>query len=298
MSPDDPRHGRYAGVIAHARAGIPECDPCIAARRKAQSRASNLRKLGHKGFVDATPVRRHIDALIAAGMTTHTIASRAGVSDTTVLHAGRQHLEMHYLTAEAIFGVRATPYAQGLVSAVGTLRRLQALATLGWSITAIHAAAEELGVDLTLSVIRYVLRRLDPRVRVRTRDAVTTVYDHLSMRLPEPGRAVSLTRGQASKRGYLPPLAWDDIDDPNEVPEGWEYAAPRRENQHNRRATDPVVVMRLLEGERVPSTPEERSAAMEQWIADGGSRNELASWHGWKPERYTLRLRLVQGGAA
>lgn len=275
MNPDDPRHGRYAGVIAHARAGIPECDPCIAARRKAQSRASNLRKLGHKSYVDAAPVRRHINALTTAGMTTRTIASRAGVSDTTVLNAGRQHLEMHYLTAEAILGVQATPYAQGLVSSVGTLRRLQALAAIGWSITAIGTAADELGVDLTLSVIRYVLRGCDPRVRVRTHDAVTAVYDHLSMTIPAPSRAVSLTRGHAQKREYLPPLAWDDID-----------SDPAPTTCGRDREIDPVVVSRVLAGDVVPATRAERTEIFRRWVAMGRPLSGLEAQTGWSPNRY------------
>jgi hypothetical protein len=97
------------------------------------------------------------------------------------------------------------------VSAVGTQRRLQALAAIGWSS---RVVAGRLGVT------PQTLRRLHEQVHVwtTTRDRVAAVYDELSM---TPG---GCRRAQtwAVKRGWLPPLSWNDeeMDDPAATPMG------------------------------------------------------------------------------
>jgi hypothetical protein len=48
---------------------------------------------------------------------------------------------------------------------------------------------------------------------------VRDIYDQLSMQIPE-GRYVARTRNHAERMGWPPPLAWDDIDDPDECPSG------------------------------------------------------------------------------
>lgn len=296
MRDDDKRHGTYAGVVAHARAGIPECPRCVEARRRSQARWSNLRKLGYKHYLSAEPVRRHVEELLAGGMTYTAIAERAGVSVTTVEDAGREQSEVHRVTAEAILGVPLTPHPEGQIDATGTRRRLQALATLGWSQNAIVAESVHTGTPLTLSVVRYIMAGTSPTVRVRTRDAVASLYERCSMIRPAPSRAVSMARAIARREGYLPPLAWNDIDDPNEQPEGWQYQPRKTRNQHADEL-DPVVVQRLLEGDKIPSTAAEKAEAIAVWVANGGSINEFCRIHGWNDSRYTT-LRVIQGGAA
>jgi hypothetical protein len=56
-----------------------------------------------------------------------------------------------------------------------------------------------------------------PTVRRSTASAIARAYDALSMKLPVPANryhwaAICKTRSQARKRGWLPPLAYDDID--------------------------------------------------------------------------------------
>lgn len=176
------------------------------------------------------------------------------------------------------------------VPALGTKRRMRALQALGWTLTEIAAqmGSERSRVEKWCSEEKHY-------VYASTAQRVAEVYDRLSMIVPE-GPWATRTRNHARKQGYAPPLAYDDIDNDPE-PTGWEYRERITDNQFSD-ALDPVVVMRLLEGDRVPSTKAEKEAAMAQWIADGGARNELARWHGWKPERYTARLRLVDGEAS
>lgn len=44
MSPDDPRHGTTAGYAAHARAGVPICEPCQVARAEYVRKRDDARK--------------------------------------------------------------------------------------------------------------------------------------------------------------------------------------------------------------------------------------------------------------
>ena len=108
------------------------------------------------------------------------------------------------------------------VPIIGTRRRLQALTTLGWSPPelAVHAGMHP-----------GVVRRLrsdegshpsyadTAAVLTLTRDRVGVVYDRL-WAVPSVGPKATVMRRMALRRGWLPPLAWDDdtIDDPGFVP--------------------------------------------------------------------------------
>lgn len=103
-----------------------------------------------------------------------------------------------------------------LVDAAGSRRRLQALMTVGWSVTAL---AEDVGITAG---------RLHPLVNGRQRlvsrtrhDRLVELYDRLwDVRPPEHDRgsrvSAERSRRHAARRGYRPPMWWDDdvIDDP------------------------------------------------------------------------------------
>lgn len=97
-------------------------------------------------------------------------------------------------------------------------RRLQALQALGWSKVVI---AEHAGI------VPQALYESDKHAAFVTRrrfDQIDATYRALSMRLPPTdttGQAVSVGKVLASARrnGWLPPLAWEDIDDPDERPD-------------------------------------------------------------------------------
>ena len=166
-----------------------------------------------------------------------------------------------------------------LVSPVGTVRRIQALQALGWS-------AREIGARVGRSDnwVHMIVR--SPNVTTTTADLVAKAYDELSMVVPI-GRYHTRCRNHARRLGYLPPLAWDDIDRDPEPPAAL-YSGPD---------IDPVVVMRLLEGCRVKANAAEREEALAQWRADGGSEREFCRLHGFKAGRYG-RLRLVESEAS
>jgi hypothetical protein len=98
------------------------------------------------------------------------------------------------------------------VDATGTRRRLQALATAGWSAQVI---ADLLGVGPKTHICRI---RAGARARVlrSTAQRVQALYDELWDR---PGPSL-YARNYAAKRAWALPLAWDDdtIDDPAAAP--------------------------------------------------------------------------------
>lgn len=93
----------------------------------------------------------------------------------------------------------------------GTVRRVQALVALGWPVRLI---AEEANVNE--KSLRTFMYSPGDTVTVTRAEAIAVVFERLCMTRGPSKASATIAR----KRGYVPPLAWDDIDDPNEVPEG------------------------------------------------------------------------------
>lgn len=118
---------------------------------------------------------------------------------------------------------RGTPR---LIDPTGTQRRIQALVALGWTYGKI---GERLGISsggVYRMIVRYGVVRRDIAERA------AAVYDEMSMTLPptrtrQEKRDASYARTVARKHGWAPPLAWDNIDDPNEIPKGIGYKPQR-----------------------------------------------------------------------
>lgn len=109
-----------------------------------------------------------------------------------------------------------------LIPALGTTRRMQALAALGWTTTDM---APRLGVGTVRA--GHLLSGVYDRVHRDTAARVAKLYDELSMtvprdgsKAPRAGRVHERQRRDSAKKGWAPPLAWDDIDDPDEEPQG------------------------------------------------------------------------------
>jgi hypothetical protein len=95
-----------------------------------------------------------------------------------------------------------------VVPSLGSQRRIRALMALGWTEKLIGAQVGH----VTASTVRGVL--MNETVTARTAQRIAEVYERLSMRHGPSAR----TRALARNRGWLPPLAWDSIDDPDERP--------------------------------------------------------------------------------
>ena len=162
------------------------------------------------------------------------------------------------------------------VDPTGTKRRIQALQALGW--TQAHIASAT-GL-CTAATVTKILRDSSAWVFPSTAARVSQAYDVLSMR-PGPSQ---LTVKYAARRGWPPPLAWDDdtIDDPAAKP----YRPTSRNPGRGRDLVDEVLVQRALSGQPVTgANPAERRLVIEGWRKSGRPLNELERIQGWATHR-------------
>lgn len=99
----------------------------------------------------------------------------------------------------------------GLVSPLGVVRRLEALMAMGWT-----SAELSPYFDLTYREgVNHLLQSARHRMVLRaTHEQVVQVYEKLCATPGPSGK----TRRSSARKGWPPPFAWDDIDDPGEVP--------------------------------------------------------------------------------
>lgn len=175
------------------------------------------------GFVDAKPARRHVDALRQAGYTWAALAELTGLSEPAVRKVGKWTGQAT-CTLDTRNRILSVPVPEqrvtgrGRVPAIGTARRVQALMVLGWSQ---EALAGELGFRDQRAVSWLIHRRT--WVTAETAAKVAAAFDRLQWTVGPSGRAAS----RAKTRGWFPPAAWDDIDDPDETPTLGEKAVVR-----------------------------------------------------------------------
>lgn len=98
-----------------------------------------------------------------------------------------------------------------LVDATGTKRRIQALLALGWTLREI---GEESG-GYTKNWAHLILKQ--DIVVSTTAAKIDGAFERLCMTVPIGPYRVR-TRNRARHNGWLPPLVWNDIDDPDEQP--------------------------------------------------------------------------------
>lgn len=144
---------------------------------------------------------------------------------------------------------RAQAYGrwEGLIDATGTIRRIRALATIGWSF---RYLAERRGHESGACAIRQLASGQRHKVTADTARAFALLYDELCTSDGPSVRAVTWAR----KRGWHGPEAWTDptIDDPAAepaVPEVVDDVLVQRAV-----AGDPDAVAALNKAERVEAT--------------------------------------------
>lgn len=289
MTPDDPRHGTNAGYHAHIKSGDSPCNSCREARRTYNRRTNKNRRRGWSGLVPVDRARQHILALRTTGMTWDQIGDAAGVARSTVFRTAgldRPTDRIRSSTAAKILAVRDMEPDPARVPLFRARRRLQALQCLGWSLAEIGERCGWSSQNL-LAIIRDNTWRPRETVSAATFAKIARVYDELSMRVAPNDRYTSNVRNRARRLGYMPPLAWDDIDDPNEQPRGVHRTGEDRTRTKD--DVDPVVVERVLAGDKLPTTKAEKFEITRRWTADGRSLNELERLTGWKSDRYVVR---------
>jgi hypothetical protein len=172
--------------------------------------------------VDAEKVRAHVRSLMAAGMGRRRIAAVADVNGSTLSRHlyGRNGrpapVTMRHDLAQKLLNVRPDLAPSALVPSVGTVRRLRALAAIGWTLPEVAAAA-----GWTLPNLCDLVSSTNGQVTVRTARMVAALYERLSM-TPPAGPGAARARARAGRRGWVPPLAWNEgaIDDPKARPHG------------------------------------------------------------------------------
>lgn len=220
--PDHAHEGTSVCYIQH-RCG---CDACRRSQAERHARRKRLKLYGRwdSGLVAADPVRAHLRALGEYGIGWKRSAALAAVSKTTVYQLlygrsepGRRHGErakrVKRETAERILALRpdvALMADAALVPSRGARRRVEALVAAGWPVDRIARRLGRSGSNLWTTVC-------GDHVRVSTHREIAALFDELALIDPPCAsnyeRAASeRARRRARTRGWLPALAWDDID--------------------------------------------------------------------------------------
>lgn len=160
-------------------------------------------------------LRRHIEALLAAGVTQSQIALEAGVNLKTIgwilsgraeagvppgYRIGRVHVARIRAIAVPVV-LHAGVADSGSVAAVGTVRRLRALVAAGYPVEELAAR-----LSVTQEWVAEVIGERRQEVLAGLARTVAELFDSLQM-IPGPSASA---REFASARGWAPPLAWDE----------------------------------------------------------------------------------------
>lgn len=271
------RHGtRVAYVKDRCR-----CPDCTAANTAASRTRYRQKAVGRwQPFTDATQVREHLTALRAAGIGVERIAQLTGMSLSHVRGLASSRPErsnatgkVRHNTAARILAIQVGPDCWAgcsRVPALGTRRRLQALARLGWSLELLAAQLGRGPASLRRSMA-------GDTVTADTARSVASLYARLEWTGPpttgaEQRAAADAVRREAEARGWLPPLAWDDIDtDP---------APPSTPPATATPDIDDVAVERALVGDGVTYeqlTPAEQHTVIAVLTERGRSIRDIAA---------------------
>lgn len=226
------------------------CDECRAGRAAAARRRNKLKAYGRfdrdSKFVDAQPVRDHVNELRAAGIGWKRVAELSGVGNTAISQLvygrkgskndprkGEELKRVLRSKADKIMAVQAEDVLEstgGLVPAIGVHRRIQALAYMGWSLAKIGRL---IGVQRA-NMNSLLLRKT---VTVGMFKRVDKVYRELWDKRPAHDLwrekiAYERTVRMARDRHWKSALAWDDIDsDVRPVKPGDEFSVDAAEER-------------------------------------------------------------------
>lgn len=197
-------HGTATGYVAWRC----RCQPCTNANRKRLNRYK-LRKLnGVDVWGDIDAVHDHIEWLRSSGISYHAIARAVGYNFKGQIQEIVAADRVTVATAARILAVTIDDLDdRTLIPALGTMRRLRALARVGYSTPAIAVA-----IAFDEVTLRKIRRGKQPKTQRRVVDLVTAYYRANADRPGPCNRA----RLYAEQRRWLPPMAWDDedFDDP------------------------------------------------------------------------------------
>jgi hypothetical protein len=164
---------------------------------------------------DIDTVRKHVLLLIDAGHSQRTIGEAARIPAATVDNILRRSTWVTDRTFAAIMSVEVRPpwetpgvvlKPRNKIPGTGTVRRLQALVRMGYSILEIAEA-----IELNEVYVRVLIKNPQSLVTVSTSAKVREFYRRALIRQPE-GKFQERTRRWAESNGWTGPGGWDDID--------------------------------------------------------------------------------------
>lgn len=209
------------GTLSRAKYHHCKCDTCRAASAAYQRTRHRKRGYGTwQPFVDAEPIRAHLALLREHGISYIRAAELAGLYTPTVgrllyTAGGRPPVKrVRQETADALLAVQPGDIDPFTTDATGTIRRIQALAAIGWPLRA-------LGAQLNVNPSTPGRLLAQTTLRTTTANTVRAAYDRLKGDRPEdhgvcPGSAVR-ARNWAQSQGWRDPTWWEDyghLDDP------------------------------------------------------------------------------------
>lgn len=237
--------------------------------RDAQARWARRRRrlIGYgqwKPFADAAPVRQHVETIHAkTGMGLRSLSAATGISLRSLnylMYGDNPHTPPKNIRTETAATLLAywptlDDYSDcTLIDPTGTIRRVQALATLGW--TKRHIAAQT--GTFTVSAIERLKtgKPVTAALARAIRDAYLSVGEKPAEEHGINHSWAVRTRKRATANGWAPPTAWDGdtIDDPDAHPE-WTGHCGTDRGYH------------LHKTEHIPMCPP-CEAAHQQWLAE------------------------------
>ncbi len=249
--------------------------------RAYQKRWRYERSHGVLRMIDTDRARTHLAALEGAGWSARSIAATVGTSTSVIMRIKEGQPKASRRIIDGILAVPVDQLAtrtltgEPFVSRVGTVRRIQALMTIGWSC---KAMAEHLTNGKPEQWLYNLLNQQGRWVRRSTHDEVARLYRDLCTR-PGPSE---IAKRRARERGFPGPMDWDDIDHDLEpdTDDGAPVAVPDE--------YDEAVVRRLVdEGVRVRVlTHAEAAAAYAELRRRGLSTTEIEHTYRLKSDRY------------
>jgi len=253
ICPADHKHGQTPTCYRSHKCG---CAPCRESNTKRGSDRKRLIAYGlpTSDLISPDAAREHIGKLAMAGMRPAAIAAAAGIDPHALTKIMRGTTVKMFADTEA--KILAVPLDltrvpdNHRVDARGSRRRLQALGAKGWAVSVLADIA---------GIHRDYLDRAhrNPSVRADVHRMIVDLFDRLWDQEPPAATrderyARTLALQAAKAGGWLPALAWDDIDLD-------EYPAIAEEDSE---LVDDVAIALALRGERVRLTAAERAVVI------------------------------------
>lgn len=208
LAPD--KHGTADGYRKGCR-----CTNCRQAETRRKKRFAVVGPL----TTDTADVVAHIYTLIGRGGSYQSIANAASCGIDTIKRAANgSHARIRHTTRARILAVTSAPEMRTPVNATGSIRRVRALLAIGHQLADIQAAS-----GTNHKTLANLVSGNATGVWGRTAAGIAEAYDKLSVRPGQSQRA----RNRALREGWAPPFAWINIDNPHEIPDGWERQSRR-----------------------------------------------------------------------